>query len=112
MKKGFSGGYHEKHNQEETGNRIDCYCSCGFGSSDKRGNFYGIYPMSELIGVSPWVYWGDVVPEYKDELVFSKEQLDITSREPSVKYRGTLCPGSAMARTFFHQGEAISSLQY
>ena len=26
--------------------------------SDKRGTIYGIYHMSELIGVSPWVYFG------------------------------------------------------
>ena len=31
--------------------------------SDKRGTIYGIYHISELIGVSPWIYWGDVIPE-------------------------------------------------
>ena len=56
--------------------------------SDKRGTIYGIYHMSELIGVSPWVYFGDVVPAKKSELVFSEEELNITSKEPSVKYRG------------------------
>jgi hypothetical protein len=56
--------------------------------SDKRGTIYGIYRISELIGVSPWVYFGDVIPVKKSELVFSEEELNITSKEPSVKYRG------------------------
>ena len=30
---------------------------CG---SDKRGTIYGIYDLSEQIGVSPWHYWADV----------------------------------------------------
>jgi hypothetical protein len=56
--------------------------------SDKRGTIYGIYHISELIGVSPWVYWGDVKPVVKSELIFSESDLNKTSREPSVKYRG------------------------
>jgi len=56
--------------------------------SDKRGTIYGIYHISELIGVSPWIYFGDVVPKKKAELIFSENELNITSKEPSVKYRG------------------------
>ncbi|WP_379147404.1 glycosyl hydrolase 115 family protein [Paenibacillus sp. sgz500992] len=56
--------------------------------SDKRGTIYGIYAISERIGVSPWVFWGDVVPDKKPLLAFSAEQLNSTSKEPSVKYRG------------------------
>jgi len=56
--------------------------------SDKRGTIYGVYHISELIGVSPWVYFGDVIPAKKSELIFSEEELNITSKEPSVKYRG------------------------
>jgi hypothetical protein len=56
--------------------------------SDKRGTIYGIYHISELIGVSPWVYWGDVIPEKKAEVVIPENKLDFTSKEPSVKYRG------------------------
>ena len=56
--------------------------------SDKRGTIYGIYRISELIGVSPWVYFGDVMPSKKSELILSEEELNITSKEPSVKYRG------------------------
>lgn len=56
--------------------------------SDKRGTMYGIYYISELIGVSPWAYFGDVVPEKKSELIFDEIDLNFTSNEPSVKYRG------------------------
>lgn len=56
--------------------------------SDKRGTVYGMYRISELIGVSPWVYWADVQPEQKKELVIPREQLDYVSKEPSIKYRG------------------------
>jgi len=56
--------------------------------SDKRGIIYGIYRISELIGVSPWVYFGDVVPTKKSELILSEKGLNFTSKEPSVKYRG------------------------
>jgi hypothetical protein len=56
--------------------------------SDKRGTIYGIYRISELIGVSPWVYFADVIPAKKSETILSEEELNITSKEPSVKYRG------------------------
>lgn len=56
--------------------------------SDKRGTIYGIYHISEMMGVSPWVYWGDVTPEKQDSLVFTMDELNTTSKEPSVKYRG------------------------
>jgi len=56
--------------------------------SDKRGCIYGIYRLSEMIGVSPWVWFADVAPEKKEELKFSAEELDCVSKEPSVKYRG------------------------
>ncbi len=56
--------------------------------SDKRGCIYGIYRLSELIGVSPWVWFADVTPEKKETLIFTKEELETVSKEPSVKYRG------------------------
>lgn len=56
--------------------------------SDKRGTIYGIYHISELIGVSPWVYWADVPPVKREQLVLSEDILSVTSKEPSVKYRG------------------------
>lgn len=56
--------------------------------SDKRGAIYGIYYISEIIGVSPWVYWGDVTPAKQAQLIISESKLNKTSKEPSVKYRG------------------------
>ena len=56
--------------------------------SDKRGTIYGIFHVSELMGVSPWAYYADVAPVHKDKVSFSKTELDFTSKEPSVKYRG------------------------
>lgn len=55
--------------------------------SDKRGCVYGIYRLSRMIGVSPWVYFADVVPKKCDRIIFD-EKVDIISKEPSVKYRG------------------------
>ncbi len=56
--------------------------------SDKRGTIYGIFHISELMGVSPWVYWADVTPEKKDTISLNSKTLCVTSKEPSVKYRG------------------------
>lgn len=56
--------------------------------SDKRGTIYGIYHLSELMGVSPWVYFADVMPAKRNEIVFNEEDLNVISKEPSVKYRG------------------------
>ena len=56
--------------------------------SDKRGTIYGIFHISELMGVSPWVYWADVEPEKKETITLNSKTLCVTSKEPSVKYRG------------------------
>ena len=55
--------------------------------SDKRGTIYGIYEVSRLIGVSPWVWWGDSLPQKQDAIVFDKNFRQVNG-EPSVKYRG------------------------
>ncbi|UWX61465.1 glycosyl hydrolase 115 family protein [Chryseobacterium oranimense] len=54
--------------------------------SDKRGTIYGIYEMSQQIGVSPWYYWADVPVQVKDHLYFKKGTY--TDGEPAVEYRG------------------------
>lgn len=56
--------------------------------SDKRGTIYGVFHISEMIGVSPWIYWADVTPKKYKELYLDEENLNFTSKEPSVKYRG------------------------
>lgn len=54
--------------------------------SDKRGTIYGIYEMSQQIGVSPWYYWADIPVEKKENLYFKKGIY--TDGEPAVEYRG------------------------
>ena len=56
--------------------------------SDKRGTMYGLFHISELIGVSPWIWWSDVKPVRKSEIALPVKSLVCTSKEPSVKYRG------------------------
>ena len=56
---------------------------CG---SDKRGTIYGVYDLSEQIGVSPWYWWADVTPEHQDAL-FVKPGGCVQG-PPAVKYRG------------------------
>ncbi|MCI8363855.1 MAG: hypothetical protein HFG34_02745 [Eubacterium sp.] len=67
--------------------------------SDKRGAIYGLYHISEMMGVSPWVYWGDALPETKKEIVLEDKDLTITSKEPSVKYRGIFLNDEAPSLT-------------
>lgn len=54
--------------------------------SDKRGTIYGIYELSEQIGVSPWYDWADVPIEPRADI--SIEQGIYTAGEPMVTYRG------------------------
>ena len=51
-----------------------------------RGTAYGLLELSRLAGVSPWVWWGDVVPERQTRLSLS-ETFSI-EHTPSVAYRG------------------------
>ncbi|MCR5797571.1 MAG: glycosyl hydrolase 115 family protein [Eubacterium sp.] len=48
---------------------------------------YGMYYISRKIGISPWVYWGDVKPQKKTEILID-DRINHVSKEPSVKYRG------------------------
>lgn len=54
--------------------------------SDKRGTIYGIYEISEQIGVSPWYWWADV-PAKKHNSLYVRAG-EYCSGEPAVKYRG------------------------
>ena len=36
--------------------------------SDKRGAIYGMFHLSEIMGVSPWYYWADANVKKKDEV--------------------------------------------
>jgi len=54
--------------------------------SDKRGTIYGIYDISEKIGVSPWYWWADV-PVKKNKMIYVKHGRYL-QESPKVKYRG------------------------
>jgi hypothetical protein len=54
--------------------------------SDRRGTAYGLFELSKLAGVSPWIWWADVVPAKRTSLYVTPGTLIIG--EPSVKYRG------------------------
>jgi hypothetical protein len=54
--------------------------------SDPRGTAFGVFELSRMMGVSPWVWFADVAPA-------PKEAVYVTAGEslfgpPSVKYRG------------------------
>ena len=54
--------------------------------SDMRGTIYGIYELSEQLGVSPWYWWADVPAKKRPSAyVLSGRYF---SGEPKVKYRG------------------------
>ena len=55
--------------------------------SDKRGAIYGMFSVSQRIGVSPWVYFADATPAKQTEIIFDKS-IETVSKEPSVTYRG------------------------
>lgn len=54
--------------------------------SDKRGTIYGLYDVSEQIGVSPWYWWADVPATHHAEL-YALDKKKVQG-PPSVKYRG------------------------
>ena len=63
--------------------------------SDKRGTIYGIYDVSDQIGVSPWHYWADV-PVRKQPALYVLPGRH-TDGEPAVKYRGIFINDEAPA---------------
>lgn len=65
----------------------DGHTTLVIAGSDKRGTIYGLFHLSELAGVSPWVWFADVAPAKKESFVLD-ETVNMVSKEPSVKYRG------------------------
>ena len=57
---------------------------CG---SDKRGTIYGMFALSEYIGVSPLCFWGDAEPAANPDQEIG-DDIQVLSKEPSVRYRG------------------------
>ena len=81
---------------------------CG---SDKRGTIYGMFALSEYLGVTPLVFWGDSAPRRLEKAVI-REDICTLSKEPSVYYRGFFindewpCFGTWVTEHFggFHAG--------
>jgi hypothetical protein len=63
--------------------------------SDKRGTVFGVYDLSEKIGVSPWYWWADVPVKTSPNLFVRKGRY--TLGEPAVKYRGIFINDEAPA---------------
>lgn len=65
--------------------------------SDKRGTIYGIYEVSEQIGVSPWYWWADVPVKPRPELLLKPGRVVVDS--PAIRYRGIFLNDEAPALT-------------
>jgi len=63
--------------------------------SDKRGTIYGMFDLSQKIGVSPWYWWADV-PVKKIASIYIRPGR-YTLGEPKVKYRGIFINDEAPA---------------
>ncbi len=93
-------GKSEKYIIKTIGNQIV------IAGSDKRGTVFGIYELSQQMGVSPWYYWADVPVEHHAEVYV--RQGEYTDGEPTVRYRGLFlndeapCLTSWVKNTFFY----------
>lgn len=65
--------------------------------SDKRGTIFGIYDLSEQVGVSPWYWWADVHVPHQDTLFVNPGRHILA--EPAVRYRGIFLNDEAPALT-------------
>lgn len=63
--------------------------------SDKRGTIFGLYEISEQIGVSPWTWWADVPVTHRDALFVAAGRH--YGKPPAVKYRGIFLNDEAPA---------------
>lgn len=54
--------------------------------SDMRGTIYGIYEVSEQLGVSPWYDWADAPVARRGNVAVKRGNY--TAGEPAVRYRG------------------------
>ncbi|SCV46988.1 uncharacterized protein FFB14_09526 [Fusarium fujikuroi] len=74
-----------------------CEKALVIAGSDKRGTIFGIYTLSEQIGVSPWYWWADVPPKHHKEIYAIDKQT--VHGEPSVRHRGIFLNDEAPALT-------------
>ncbi|MFN3860713.1 MAG: glycosyl hydrolase 115 family protein [Roseateles sp.] len=54
--------------------------------ADRRGTAYGVYTLSQALGVSPWLWWADLAPLKRGPLHVSLNEA--LHDGPAVKYRG------------------------
>ncbi|MBP6355977.1 MAG: glycosyl hydrolase 115 family protein, partial [Paludibacter sp.] len=54
--------------------------------SDKRGTIFGVYELSQQLGVSPWYWWADVPAKQRQSAYVLPGRY--ASGEPKVKFRG------------------------
>ncbi|MBN2182592.1 MAG: glycosyl hydrolase 115 family protein [Sedimentisphaerales bacterium] len=54
--------------------------------SDRRGTAFGVFELSGMMGISPWVWWADVTPKHMDAAYIASGT--IIEGPPSVRYRG------------------------
>ena len=73
-------------------NKVDGFCiSVTNGKilivgTNGRGCAYGMLEMSRKAGVSPWIWWGDIIPEHKQQLTI--DDTFNTMQGASVELRG------------------------
>ena len=72
--------------------------------SDRRGTVYGIYELSQRIGVSPWYWWADVAPTPATTITVDGSLFK--QGEPSVKYRGIFINDEENFSTWAGQAES------
>jgi hypothetical protein len=84
--------------------------------SDRRGAIFGIYDLSERIGVSPWYWWADVPVRHRATLALHGTGLK--QGPPAVKYRGIFlndedwCLRAWAAKTFEPEAGNIGPRTY
>jgi hypothetical protein len=61
-------------------------CALVVAGNDKRGTIYGVYELSEQMGVSPWYWWADVPVQHRDRLYVKAGRY--VQGSPAVRYRG------------------------
>lgn len=89
-------GKHEKFIIQNVKNPFDSVDEAlVIAGSDMRGTIYGMYELSEQMGVSPWYYWADVPAEKQTDLYVKRGIY--TAGEPAVKYRGIFINDEAPA---------------
>jgi hypothetical protein len=79
--------------------------------SDLRGTIYGLYDVSEQIGVSPWWWFADI-PARKAKGIWALSNIKKVQKEPSVKYRGIFINDEQPALTNWIKYVSLYGFQY